>query len=266
MSFLSNIFGAPPVQQLPAAPQVPGNPTQVNNPGQPLPGTHASAQTAPNGMIPAAGAPQQPAPGQEGKPASPLDGFGDIWNTVAAKPGEADPNAPMFAGLDANKVMESARKVDFARAVTPDHLQKIAGGGQDAVTAFAAAMNSVAQTVYAQSAMATTKIVEQALGTQQERYNASLPSMVKKLSVNEGIQASNPLLTNPAVQPLVSALSEQLTRKNPNASSAEIQQQIGDYFSALGGAFAPKAPETAESRQAARVLAASTDWDKFLQS
>ena len=265
MSFLANLFGAAPTTNAPPQPQTPGgNPTQVNQPGQQLPGTHASATTAPNGMIPAAGATQQPAPGQEpNKPASPLDGFGDIWNTVKTE--GADLNAPMFAGLDANKVMESARKVDFSRAVTPEQMQKIAGGGQDAVTAFAAAMNSVAQTVYAQSAMATTKIVEQALGTQQERYNANLPSMVKKLSVNEGIQASNPLLTNPAVQPLVSALSEQLTRKNPNASSAEIQQQIGDYFSALGGAFAPKAPETAESRQAARLAASATDWDEFLK-
>ena len=121
-------------------------------------------------------------------------------------------------------------------------------------------MNSVAQTVFAQSALATTKIVEQALTKQQEQFDARLPTLVKKFSANENLPANNPLLSNPAIQPLVGALQEQLVRKNPNASAAEIQQQVNDYFTALGNTFAPK-PTAAPN---AGKVKDSEDWEKFL--
>lgn len=248
---------------LPAAQQVPPQgPSQVNQPGQPLPGTQATSATAPNGMIPSQD--QALNVGQNGTPttpASPLDGFKDIWQTAPNSQG--DPSPAMFANVDQAKLMESASKVDFAKAVTPEQLQAIATGGEGAVQAFAQAMNKVAQTVYAQSAFATTKIVDQAMTKAQESFDARLPSMVKKFSVNENLQTENPLLSNPALTPLVSALSEQLVRKNPNATSSEIQQQVNDYFSALGTTFAPKPPETPASRAAAKA-AKQEDWGAFL--
>lgn len=246
----------------PAAPNpLPQGPSQVNQPGQPLPGTASSGQTAANGMVPSASAAVNV--GQNGTPTpepSPFDGFKDLWSTPTTP---ADSNAPMFSGVDPQKLMESAGKVDFAKAVTPEQMQAIAAGGEGAVQAFAASMNKIAQTVYAQSAFATTKIVDQAMTRQQENFAKQLPSMVRKFSVNENLQTENPLLSNPAITPLVSALSEQLVRKNPNATSAEIQQQVNDYFSQLGTAFAPKPPETPASR-AAQKAAKSENWDDFL--
>ena len=225
------------------------SPSQAAAPGQPLPGTSATPGTAPNGVVP------------EGAAVSPLDTFKDIWQT-AANPAD-DTSGPMFSGVDPQKLMESAGKVDFAKAVTPEQMQAIAAGGEGAVKAFAESMNKIAQTVYAQSAFATTKIVDQAMERQQQNFAKNLPSMVKKFSVNENLQAENPLLSNPALTPLVSALSEQLVRKNPNATSGEIQQQVNDYFAALGTSFAPKAPETPQSRAAAKA-AKSENWDAFL--
>lgn len=252
MSIFEKLFGGAPAPA--AAPTFPPQPTGVNNPGQPLPGTAASPGTAPNGVVPA----NVPAPAPAAE-VSPLDGFKDIWQT----PANPDPNSnqSIFANLDPQKLMESARKVDFAKTLTPENLQKIQAGGQEAVQALAESLNTVAQTVYAQSALATTKIVEQALGKQQERFDAQLPTMVKKFSANENLLSSNPLLQNPAVQPLVGALQEQLIRKNPNATSAEIQQQVSDYFAALGNTFAPK-PASSTSAQSKSKDA--EDWEKFL--
>lgn len=250
MSIFEKLFGSAPAQNTP-----PG----VTNPGQPLAGTAASPQTAPNGVVPAAPSPAPaPANAPAAAPASPLDGFKDLWQT----PTNPDPaeNQPIFANVDPQKLMESARKVDFAKAITPENLQKIQAGGQDAVAAFADSMNTVAQTVFAQSALATTKIVEQALIKQQEQFDARLPTMVKKFSANENLLANNPILSNPAVQPLVGALQEQLVRKNPNASAAEIQQQVSDYFAALGNTFAPKPPQATGQNKAKD----SEDWEKFL--
>jgi hypothetical protein len=233
----------------------PQTPSQVANPGQPLPGTQASPSTAPNGVVPIQAPTGLDAVNPNAQQAtSPLDTFKDIWQTPANS--QAEPSAAMFANVDQAKLMESAKKVDFAKAISPEQLQ-------GAVAALATAMNNVAQTVYAQSAFATTKIVDQALAKAQESFDARLPSMVKKFSVNENLQTENPLLSNPALTPLVSALSEQLVRKNPNATSVEIQQQVNDYFSALGTTFAPKPPETPASRAAAKA-AKQEDWSTFL--
>lgn len=230
-----------------AAPQQPTGPSQVNNPGQPLPGTASSQQTAPNGMVPT----------QPTEPVSPLDTFKDIWQTPANSVPDSD--GTMFGSVDPQKLMESATKVDFAKAISPEQMQAIAGGGEAAVKAFAESMNKVAQTVYAQSAFATTKIVDQALAKAQTSFDSRLPSLVKKLSVNESLQDNNPLLSNPALVPVVSALSEQFVRKNPNATSADIQSQINDFFAALGTSFAPKPVQSASSKAKTK----QEDWSAF---
>jgi len=242
---MDKLFGSAPSVPAPAQ-QIP---TGAANPGQALPGTQSTPQTAPNGMIP------EQAPQKDS--ASPLAAFQDIWQTPTTQ--EGTPQA-LFANLDPQKVMESARKVDFAKGISPEQLQAIAAGGEGAVKAFAESMNSLAQSVYAQSAIATTKIVEQALGKAQEQQDARLPGMFKKLSSTENLQAANPLLSNPAIQPLVGALQEQLVRKNPNATAGEIQQQVSDYFAALGTSFAPKAPAPAGGNRKAK----DEDWSAFL--
>jgi len=262
LNAIQSLFGGaathpqPPVP--PGTPGMGGNPSQVMNPGAPLPGTHSSNVTAPNGLVPDPNAPQQLAPGQE-TPPSPFEPFKDIWNTPI--PAADDPNTkPIFSGLDPKKVLESARQVDFSKAITPEALTAIVGGGEGAAKAFATAMNTVAQTVYAQNAVATTKIVEQALEKQAERYNANLPAMVRKFSANENLLADNPLLSNPAVQPLVGALTEQLSRKNPGATQAEIESKVNGYFLALGNAFAAK-PDPVKNAS----TRGETDWNLFLQ-
>jgi len=255
MSWMQSLFGGP--QSTPAQQPAPGN----TNTNQPAPGTQGGTPgTAPNGAVPA----QQEDPNKGGVPgnsnATPLAQFDKIWETAPNPNGEAP--ASLFAGLDPAKVMESAKKVNFTQGITQEQLAAIAAGGESAIKAFQEGINNVAQTVYGQSAVATAKIVEQALNRAQEQYDAKLPTMVKKFSANESLLASNPLLSNPAIQPLVGALQEQLVRKNPNASSAEIQQQVTDYFSQLGTVFAPKPAEPKGSQAAKKV----EDWSSFLEN
>lgn len=248
---LSSIFGGGNTPQT-----APVQPTSNPAPGQPLPGTQASQQTAVNGVVPA----MQGDPNANGNTgnsdSSPLAPYSDIWQTANTA---NDTGTPLFANLDPAKVMESARKVNFSNAVSPEHLQAIAAGGEQAMKAFQESMNAVAQNVYAKSALATSKIVEQALSSAQERYTKDLPNMVKKFSANESILSENPIFNNPALQPLVGALQTQLIAKNPNATSAEIQQQTVDYFAALGTAFAPKPVQTRNS-----ASRADEDWSKFI--
>lgn len=260
MSFtdaMKQLFGgAPTAIQQPMSQQQAANPnnqgmvpTGAANPGTPLAGTAASPTMDNNGLVPTQ-------PVQQVEEPSPLAAFEKIWETPPTDP---NANKPMFAGLDANKLMEQASRIDFSKAVTPEMMTKINAGGEGAMQALVEAMSKVGQTVYAQSAFATTKIVEKALSEQQIRNDAALPNMVKKFSVNENLVADNPILNSPAVAPLVDALKTVLIQKNPTATSSEIQSQVVDYFAAMGKAFTitPAAPKKAAK--------SSEDWATYFQ-
>lgn len=269
-SFQKLFGGAPNPMQQPMTAQQAANPnnaqpvnpaatrpTGVADPTTGLPGTQQSATTDANGMVPS-----QPQNLNNGAPGnsnavSPLDPFAKIWETPPVDP---KANQPMFAGLDAAKLMEQASRIEFSKAVTPEMMAKINAGGPEAMQTMVEAMNKIGQTVYAQAAFATTKIVEKAATDQRSRFESDLPNMVKKFSVNENLVADNPILNSPAVAPLVDALRTVLIQKNPNASGAEIQSQVVDYFKALGQTFAI-APPTPKSK----ASAAETDWDAFMK-
>lgn len=254
-SIMNKIFGSAPAAQVaptnpnvaanPNAPMA-ANPTQVANPTTPLPGSApGNANTAANGLIP------------EGTPASPLDAFKDMWETPPIDPKNPVPGS-MFANMDPKKVLESARKVDFTSTVTPERLALVAKGGTEGVTEMMKIIGEVGQNGYAQSAMSTAKIVENALAKQRTEFEAALPAQLRKLSANDSLRANNPILEHPAVAPLVPAMTQMFQSRNPNATTQEIQTQVQDYFAAVSTAFAKK-PEPTAAEQA------ETDWNKFLQ-
>lgn len=228
----------------------------AGQPGNIPPNTPATGETttgaAPNGTIP---------PNTNAVPAgekTPLDDFADLWKNET--PAEGAKPAGVFAGVDPKKFMEAAGKIDFAKVVTPEQLQKISQGGEDAQKAFALAMNSVAQHVYAQSSFASTKMIDAALAKAKEGFMADLPKHIKKQQVNDSLRQENPIFSNPAVQPIISAMEAQLTVKYPNASASEITTMAKQYIEAVGTSFAPKPKETAADKKAAK----ETDWSTFL--
>lgn len=243
---IMSLFKGTPAPTTPTPPN--NNPTGAAQPGQPLPGVDPNNPTAPAGT-------PAPAPAPAVKDESPFAGMADIWQT----PANPQADEPIVPTVDPKKLMEAAGQVDFTKALTPETLAQIQAGGEQATKALLQSLNSVAQTVYANSAFATTKIVEQALSRQADQFNKNLPTQIRKLSANENLLSENPLLSNPAVQPLVGALQEQLVRKNPNATAAEIQSQINNYFGALGKAFNPDKP--AEAKGAKK----EEDWSAFFQ-
>lgn len=251
-SIMQNLFGGQTTTTPPAI--IP--PTGAANPGQPMPGTQASPQTANNGLVPT----QQPAQEPKQEPASPLDAYKDIWQT-STKPADQN-NSALFANLDPAKVMESARKVDFTKSITPEQLTAINAGGPEAMQAVIQAMNAVAQTAYAQSAVATTKIVEQALAQSGQNNEAKFQAMIKKASTSEALLENNPAFQNPAVRPVAEALQEMLIQKNPNATKAEIATQVSDFFSAMGSTFAK--PTQANATTSGQRKKDDMDWSTFL--
>jgi hypothetical protein len=221
-------------------------------PGAPATGSTPTPNTAANGVIPTA---------SPTAPETSLDQFVDLWKTDPVDPNTPPKQNNIFGNVDPKKFMEAAGKIDFAKVVTPDQMSAISAGGDAAQKAFVQAMNSVAQSVYAQSSFATTKIVDAALARSKETFMADLPQHIKQQQVRGSLSAENPIFSNPAVQPLISAMEAQFTVKYPNASAAEITQQAKAYIEALGATFSPKPTDPNAGKKGSKEY----DWSKFLE-
>lgn len=242
-------------------PQAPAMPGQLQTAGaqpqsQPQPGNIPTG-----GGSAATGNPLVPATNADGTPVteSPLDQFKDMWSPVANK----GAGEPLFANVDPAKLLEAAKKTNFASLITKDQQAAIAQGGTVAVEAFQSAMNNVAQSVFAQSAMATTKIVDQALAKQQELFKSMLPNLVKQHTLADNLRESNPVFNHPSVAPLISAMESQLAAKHPNATSSELTKLAQEYVLGLGQAFNPALKTEAANSNG--LTTGETDWSKFLE-
>ncbi len=187
-------------------------------------------------------------------PKSPLDAFTDIWNTDKTNQVQS---GPMF-NVDPAELQKAAAKNDFSKIISQEVLQKIQGGGEGATQAMLSAMNSMSQSVYAQSAFATTKIVEQALERQAAAFEAKLPTLIKSQNVSDNLRSTNPIFNHPAASPILEVLKSQVALKYPNATSQEQMTMANDYLSS----FAQAANPTPASSNVAKP--GEVDWSAFL--
>lgn len=262
MSIFSQLFGGQPTQpqQTQQTTTPPTNQNQNNGAGQPgnIPAaptvdTANTPGTAPNGVVPnnVNQAPTDPN-------ASQLDNFNTLWQPNTDAPTEPQP----LINVDPKSLAEAASKTNFVKMIPPEQLKAISEGGEGAMNAFAQALNKVAQGVYAQSAFATTKIVEQAVAKAQERFTSEIPNHVKKLQVSESLRNENPALNHPAASPILGAIESQLTLKHPNASSTEITNMAKQYLEQFATAInKPKQQKQAEQDSKTN---AGMDWSTFL--
>jgi hypothetical protein len=217
--------------------QVPGGQSTGNG----LPNTQQTAQTEANGVIPV---------GQTKKldpndPQSLLEQHSKVWETPAIDPKTAPKD--IFEGFDPAKVMEATGKVDFSKVLTPDLLAKVNAGGAEATTALAQVLTQLGQNTLGRSTITTKTIVEEALKAQRVEFEKALPGLVKQAQVTSNLAVENPLLQHPALKPVVSALQQQISANNPEATTAQIQEAINGYLSTLGQVFAPKPEPSKES-------------------
>ncbi len=155
---------------------------------------------------------------------SPLDNYKDIWETGTIKPPE-----PLF-DVTNEKMLEAASKVDFRQVVTPELLARVKAGGEDAVAAQMEITNKIAQTVYGNSAIATTKIVQQAVEKTRQEFMASLPELIRGQNVDNLLRTENPIFDNPAISPILSAIEGRMRSKNPTLTASQVATKAREYF------------------------------------
>lgn len=246
MSIFDKLFGAAPATPAPATPT---QPSAVATPGNLNPD---ATQSAPGNPTVPAGSPPAPA-------ASPMDQFNELWQPAAVDPAT---NQPLI-NIDPKQLAEAARKTDFAKIIQPELMARVQAGGEDGSMAMMQMLNQVAQGVYAQSAFASSKMVEQAVAKAREQFNSDIPAHVKKLQVSDTLRSENPIFNHPAASPILGAVESQLTVKYPNASASEITTMAKQYLEGFATAVTAPATAKAASDAAAVKSKTETDWTTF---
>lgn len=253
---IASIFGG-------ANPPAPANAAQPGAPTAPTPGNIPDNAGATNPNNPTVPANQTQAANQTQEPVDPLKQFEHLWNPrVDASGKEVKPQAKEFSFGEVNpdKIMEVASKANFAGTIPKETMQRIAQGGDGAVEAFAEAMNRVSQTVFGQSNLATTKIVEAALKKQQELIFSQLPGLIKKNQLSDNLVTKNPQLSHPSVQPIIKAMEQSFSQKFPNATATQLTEMAEQYVLGLGKVFSPASEANADTNSS---KTGETDWSSF---
>jgi hypothetical protein len=263
MSIMDKFFGsgakhasAPGTAQMPT----PGNIPQGAGAAQ-----GGTTGTAPNGVTPgiAGGAPAGGAEQTQNK--SPFAEFEKLWEPATGadgKPVQVTPE-PLYK-VDPKTVMEAAQRTDFKSVVTPEQLQKMQAGGQEGIAAMMDAFQAMSASVYANAAVAATKIAESGITKALSQAESRLPGMIRQQQFGESLATKNPALKNPAVQPMVDMLRNQMSQKYPNATSAELQEMAERYMLSAANAFNPAAnPENKQQQEREGIQKENDNWDIF---
>ena len=225
MSILNTLFGQQP-QQAPQQQQAPAPQPQQQQAPQPA----QDNNTVPN----ATNSPTH----NEGE--SPLANYADLWDNFG-KPNEEG----NLLNFDKDKLGDLAGQMNFASTIKPEQFQAVAQGGEEATKALSDILNAVARQSYLNSTETTTHLLNSALKNSKDDIFSKLPDHVKKLDVSANLSKQNPMLNNPAVKPILTALESQLSAKYPNASAEEITQHAQTYLTELSGVFNPASKEQA---------------------
>lgn len=201
---------------------------------------------------------QQPSPMAQNNPgadpsnspqpsSSPLDAFKDIWSNN--NNGNGDPNADPFAsplfGTDPAKIVEAAKKADFMSQLPAELVQRAMSGSDP--QAFMDVINQVAQNSLALSLQLSTVTVEQAGTRIGDRFKKATPGMVKDVQLS-GMRSENPVLQNPAAEPMLRMIRDRIRNQDPSLSPQEIQAKAEDYLTTFAGELTgSKAPQTSNS-------------------
>jgi hypothetical protein len=232
-------------QQVPQFGQLPNNEPTMSQGGQ-------------QGQLnPALLTQQQPAPDVPSK--SPSELLAEFWkiDTTPKENAFVPFEAPRF-NLDAAKLNTAVSSMDFTKGITPEQLQKINAGGQDAMQTMLSVVNTMVQQAVAQTTMANSKVMESALASTTKNIADSVPSVVNSHNLNAAVSKVSPLFSNPATKPMLDSLKRQLVAAYPNASPDEIaveaQKQLQNFVSEITSTL----PQQQSQQQSGKV-----DWDKL---
>ena len=229
LSSAMDFFRGAPAQQMQQQ-QAPAN-AQVDAPKQPDLATSLNQ-------------PAQPTPqGDAGTPGIPnMDQFKDLFTAPTpeqlAAEGKFDPNS-LFAGLEPAKVREAVSQMSFTDNINSEQLAAIQAGGEGAVQALMQVMNTTSQNTMAQALISNAEMIKQAMGNVSGTLDTRISAVARKQAVSAAVHNGNPALNNPAIKPMVDALTMSFSMKNPQATPEQIRESVSEYMTKMAAVINP---------------------------
>lgn len=255
MAFLSGIFG----NSQPNAPQQQSPQQGMQQPQKApvAPNSNGSGGPAMNQMQGNANSQMTP----NANPENPLDPFLKLMtpSEEALQQQQNNPqNQSLFGNFDPTAFDAQISKTNFTSGLDQAQVQQALSGD---VGAFTQILNQVAQQAFKANLQMTRGLVEQGVKTGTERFSSSLDSRFRDLQLKNQTP-KHPVLSNPAVKPMLEALKQQFAAANPKMSPDQIQQHAEDYFVQLSSQFNAKPAD----QQQASPSQGGTDWDQWLNN
>lgn len=238
------------------------NPNAAPNPNTQMVGSRQDTNNQngnANGTVPGQQGNQQQADPTQNQQESPFSKFEKMWENDTTKGNTQQPDP---FNVDPAKIHEAAKQTDFRKLVKPEQLAAMAQGGEQGVAASLDVINSMMQNLYAQSALASTRISKASYQQARKDIEGALPSQLRKHLASDNLRSNNQLLSNPAIKPMADALTNQLSVKFPNATANELQGMVTDFLGEMGKHFGPKKQEDTDSSSKKN----ETDWSTFLNN
>lgn len=204
-------------------------------------------------------------PSKGPKQDSPLDTYKDIFTIPVDEKGAPiapppDPLSGKVINFDAQKVADSLKGKNFLSGVNPELLEKVNAGNNP--QALMELLNTVVGTTLQHSIAVSASMAENAIQANNERFEKALPDRIRGVQLRQSTP-KNPILSNPAIAPMVEAFKLQLASKNPQLSPQAIQDYTDRYFQdvavALTGVNSEGTPHSQNSKQGKEP-----DWSALL--
>lgn len=260
-------FGLPNLASL-FRPSTQTTPTAGATPAAPAAGTPNPADNGMTVANPGAGAgTTDGAAGATGTPkkeSSPLDAFESVFKIDDKATPPKDPMAEPLFKVDPKTLADAVNRMDFAKHVSPEVVQKILGGDSAALQQ---ALNGSSRAVFMQAVQMLSGVMQGAFNTNNQRYDSVLSSKFRSFQINSS-PTQNKALQHPAAQPVLSAIRDQISRQEPNLAPHEVTKKAEDYFLAMSKAVGSVAEETDQTarRSSSPGGQPADDWTKYLES
>lgn len=168
---------------------------------------------------------------------SPAARLAEAWKMAPVDPskaGAAGPR-PYFGNVDPAKIAAAAKSMNFMSGVDPALVEKAKGGDADA---FMAVVNASNQNAFQTAMLAIPGIIEPVLQQAEHRQNERAPALFQQLQLRSA-RASDPVLQNPAVAPVVEALKTTIASQNPQATPDQVMELVQQRIADLGHVLTP---------------------------
>lgn len=185
------------------------------------------------------------------------------WFTPAesdAKPTDFNPAALFASTPEAEaQLAQAVGKLNFMDGVaTPEVMQAIQAGGDDAIKVLPQLFNKVAQNAFGAALKASMQISQTAFTKASPAIEGRVNDLLKHRQIEDAVKTANPVLNHPSGKVIADALVQSFSAKYPNATKEEIQKLANQYITDIASTGVP-AKET--GKQTDDIMA--TDWGKF---